>query len=130
MHVWGLRLLAALFALAGIYSLYTVSIVWSAAGAVLNSMPREVWLGFALWALYAPLLLLTAWFCARRSRHALSVYEVMVLMWVSSVIVSLWQQGWQELLRADSLLLVLLGLALTVLPWLYLRFLRARNWLN
>ena len=128
-HVWGIRGLTTLFALCGLASLYQTVIVWSVAGPVVLEMSPDVWLTFGLAGLYGPLFLLCAWFCARRSRYAVFVYGCLALLWVSSTLTNYWLRGWR-FAEPDAWQLGLVGLALTVLPWFYLNFLRSRHWLR
>ena len=128
-HVWALRVLAVVFALAGLATLYQTVIVWSVAGPVVLEMSPDVWLSFGLGGLYGPLFLLSAWFCARRSRYAVFAYGCLALLWVSSTLTNYWMRGWR-FAEPDAWKLGLVGITLTLLPWFYLRFLRSRHWLR
>ena len=128
-HAWGLRVLAAVFMLCGLASLYQTAIVWSLAGPVVLQMPPGVWLSFGLAGLYGPLFLFSAWFCARRSRYAVHFYGFLALLWLASNLTSFWLRGWR-FIEPDSLPPTLIGMVITVLPWFYLSFLRSRSWLR
>lgn len=52
-----------------------------------------------------------------------------VLMWLSSSLVTIGQQG-RDWLNLDSVQQAQTGLVATVLPWAYLRFLHSRNLLR
>ena len=128
-HVWGLWALAAVLTLCGLGALYQTVIVWSYAGPVVVQMPARVWLSFGLAGLYGPLFLISAWFCARRSRYAVPVYGFLALLWLASNLTNFWQQGWRTM-ASDALPPALIAMVITVLPWFYLSFLRSRNWLS
>ena len=125
-HVWGLRVLVLVFALCGLASLYQTAIVWSVAAPVVLEMSPDVWLTFGMAGLY---ILLSAWFCARRSRYAVFAYGCLALLWVSSTLTNYWMRGWR-FAEPDAWKLGLVGMTLTLLPWFYLRFLRSRHWLR
>ena len=126
-HIWVLRLMAALLALCGFYSLYYIVTFIGLAGQFVEMMSGEEWRALALWGSNGVLFLLTAWFAIRRQRYAVWSYAVMVALWLGTLVdlgATQYLVLWQE---PGFLRLLILGVLLTGLPGAYLYFLRTKN---
>ena len=127
MHIWVLRVMAALLALCGFYSLYYIVTFIGLAGQFVEMMSGEEWRALALWGSNGVLFLLTAWFAIRRQRYAVWSYAVMVALWLGTLIdlgATQYLVLWQE---PGFLKFLILGVLLTGLPGAYLYFLRTKN---
>ena len=129
-HLWVLRLMAALLALCGFYSLYYIVLFVGLTGQFAMTMPVAEWQALALWGSNGVLFLLTAWFAIRCQRYAVWSYAVMVALWLGTLVdlgATQYLVLWQE---PGFLKLLILGVLLTGLPGAYLYFLRTKNILH
>ena len=125
--IWGLRLLAALLALCGFYSLYYIVLFVGLAGQFAAMMPGAEWQALALWGCNGVLFLLTAWFAIRRQRYAVWSYAVLVALWLGTLIDLGATQYLVLWLEPGFLKFLVLGVLLTGAPGAYLYFLRLKN---